>query len=86
MSHRELKDFIKHGDAELGAPRFTGIARMRAMAGVPAPEDPLILSLSKDAAEWLAHVRAWRIGGELRSITSNTLVSCPFEMSHVRRD
>ena len=62
MSTRELGDFLKQGNAELRAPRLTGMARMRAMAGVPAPEDPLILSLSKDAAEWLAHVRAGRIG------------------------
>lgn len=62
MSPRELPDFLKAGDPELSLPRLTGIAQMRAMAGVPKP-DVYAEGLSREAAEWLRLVREGRIFG-----------------------
>lgn len=61
MSPRELPDFLKAGDPDLSLPRLTGIARLRAIAGVPEP-DVYADALSREAAEWLRLVRDGRIG------------------------
>jgi len=61
MSTRELKDFLRAGAPALALPRLGGVARMRAMVGV-AEHDAVAQGLGREAAEWLAHVRAGRIG------------------------